>query len=102
METDHALNNPVTMRKNQTWSIYLIRCKDNTLYTGIALDVKKRFEEHHAQGKRCAKYLRGKGPLKVVFAQEVGDKSEALKIERKIKALSKAEKEALIANKILP
>ncbi len=79
------------------WYVYIIRCSDNTLYTGITTDVSRRFNEHNAQGRKTAKYLRGKFPLKLVFQLYVGNKSLALKIEYKIKALSKYEKELIAA-----
>lgn len=81
------------------WWVYLIRCKDGSLYTGIAMDVTRRFSEHQAGGKRCAKYLRGRGPLALVFQKKIGDKSLALKVERRIKHMDKPRKEALVAGR---
>lgn len=77
------------------WSIYLIRCADNSLYTGIATDVSRRVSEHEA-GRLGAKYLRGRGPLTLVFQQTVGDRSRASRVEYYVKRLSKREKEALV------
>lgn len=78
------------------WSVYLVRCGSGALYTGIATDVARRLNDHrNAQGKG-AKYLRGKGPLRLVLEKEVGDKSLALSVESRIKKLSKTRKEALI------
>ena len=79
------------------WSVYLIRCGDGSLYTGIATDVARRFEEHESQGPKGAKYTRGKLPLELVFQREVGTRSEACKEELRIKALSRKQKLALIA-----
>jgi len=76
------------------WFVYLIRCRDGSLYTGITTDVERRFAEHVA-GKG-AKYLRGRGPLTLAFQQQVGSRSSALVTEATIKKLSKAEKEAII------
>ena len=72
------------------WYIYILRCGDDTLYTGITDDVEKRFAAHCA-GKG-AKYTRGRGPLTLVYMEEVEDKSAALKREHVIKKLSRAEK----------
>ncbi len=84
------------MRKRSSqWFVYIIRCADNSLYTGITTDVSRRFSEHQAQGKKTAKYLRGKAPLKLVLQLPVESKSLALKLECKIKSLSKLEKEAI-------
>jgi|TARA_B110000093_G_scaffold32562_1_gene33277 putative endonuclease len=78
------------------WSIYMLRCGDDSLYTGVATDVARRLGEHQAQGPKAAKYLRGRAPLKLVYTREVGTRSEALKEEWRIKRLSRAQKEALL------
>lgn len=78
----------------------MIRCADQSLYTGISNDVDKRFESHCAQGKQCAKYLRGKSPLSLVFTREVGDHGAAAAAEHKIKKLSKQDKERLVQGAI--
>ena len=75
------------------WHLYILRCADQTLYTGITTNVERRFAEHSAQGPKCAKYLRGKTPLKLVYSETVGNRSEALKRELAVKALPKEEKE---------
>ena len=77
-----------------TWKLYILRCGDGTLYTGITTDVEKRFTAH-SSGKG-AKYTRGRGPLKLVFQEDCGDHSSALKREAEIKKLSREEKEKLI------
>ena len=74
----------------------MVRCANNTLYTGIALDVNKRFAEHVAAGPRSAKYLRGKGPLLLVYVELVGDKSAATRREIAVKKLPKLAKELLV------
>lgn len=76
--------------------MYMIRCSLGTLYTGVTIDIARRFDEHQSQGKKCAKYLRGKGPLELVHFEEVPDKSSAFKLEIKIKQLTKAEKERYV------
>ena len=82
---------------NKEWSLYIVRCKDNSLYTGISNDVDERFSTHQAQGPKCAKYLRGRAPLELVFVSVIGSMSEASKLEWEIKQYSKEEKEVLIA-----
>ena len=77
------------------WSVYFIRCGDDSLYAGVALDVERRLEEHR-EGKRGAKYLRGRAPLELVMSREVGDKGLALKVELRMKKLSRKAKERLI------
>jgi predicted GIY-YIG superfamily endonuclease len=76
------------------WSVYLLRCADGSLYTGIATDVSRRFSEH-TQGDKGAKYLRGRGPLELVFHQTIGDRSLALRVEHRVKRFPKAYKEDL-------
>lgn len=76
------------------WKLYILRCGDGTLYTGIATDVEKRFSQHC--GGKGAKYTRGRGPLELVYTEECGDHSAALKRELEIKALKRDEKLKLI------
>ena len=78
------------------WFVYIIRCADSTLYTGISTNVTRRFEEHASSSPRSAKYLRGRAPLKLIYAKEIGTQSEATIEERRIKALTKAQKLNLI------
>jgi len=79
------------------WSVYMIRCGDGTLYTGIAKDVDRRFLEHLGQGPKSAKYVRGRLPLELVFRCDVGSRSEASKEELRIKSLSRQAKLELVA-----
>ena len=78
------------------FSLYIVRCADDSLYTGIAADVEKRLAEHQS-GPRGAKYLRGRQPLKLEFSQAIGDRALASRLEYRVKRLSRARKEALIA-----
>lgn len=79
-----------------TFSLYILRCNDGSLYTGIAIDVAKRLREHES-GKRGAKYLRGRGPLHLVFEQSLGDRGAATRAEHQVKRLDRSQKEALVA-----
>ena len=76
------------------WYLYILRCKDNTLYTGITTDVEKRLEAHRS-GKG-AKYTRGRAPLELVYRESCGSHSDALKREAEIKKLSRQAKELLM------
>ena len=73
------------------YSVYLVRCRDGSLYTGIATDVERRLREHETS-QRGAKYLRGKGPLTLVYQREIGDRSAATKVELAIKQLPRQDK----------
>lgn len=77
------------------WYLYILRCRDGSLYTGITTDVEKRLEAHRS-GKG-AKYTRGRGPLELVYWEECGDHSVALKRELAVKKLEKWQKLQLIA-----
>ena len=76
------------------WYLYILRCKDDSLYTGITTDVEKRLEAHRS-GKG-AKYTRGRSPLELVYKEECGDHSDALRREAEIKRLPREEKLKLI------
>ncbi len=82
------------------WSLYIIRCADDSLYVGITTDVERRFEEHQAGKKQSAKYVRGRGPLKLVYQYEIGDRSLASRYEYACKQLSKDDKERLVAGQL--
>ncbi len=88
------------VRRPQRWFLYLVRSKNGALYTGIALDVAARLRMH-ASG-RGAKALRGRGPLVLAFSSRVGTLSLALRVEARVKRLSKAAKESLVQRTRLP
>jgi len=77
-----------------SWQVYIIRCTDGSLYTGITTDVSRRFEEH-ATGKG-ARYFRGRKPASVCYSETASDRSEASKRESEIKQMTRAQKEELI------
>ncbi len=79
--------------------LYLLRCADGSLYTGIARDVEARLRVHD-DGTRGAKYLRGRAPWAVVYRREVGDRGRAQRIEHRVKKLPRSHKLALIAGLI--
>ncbi|MEO1244702.1 MAG: GIY-YIG nuclease family protein [Pseudomonadota bacterium] len=81
------------------YSVYIVECSDSSLYTGIATDVARRLKEH-AGNSRGAKYLRSRGPLKLVYAQRVGSRSLAQHLESRVKRLSRAGKLELIAGRL--
>lgn len=81
------------------WYVYILRCGDGTLYTGSTDNVEKRLAAHRA-GKG-AKYTRGRGPLELVYTQQLPDKSAALRREYEIKQLSRQEKLKLTDNCVM-
>jgi putative endonuclease len=84
--------------KKPEWYIYMVRCRDGSLYTGIATDIARRFAEH--QSGKGAKYLRGRTPLLLVYKKRIGSRSLAVKIERIIKRMSKDKKEGVVTKRI--
>lgn len=82
--------------KDGIYYVYMIRCEDGSLYTGITTDVKRRFSEHLAGGKKGAKYTKVHKPKEIAAVFETDSKSEALGLEYSIKQLTKEEKENLI------
>jgi putative endonuclease len=77
------------------WYVYIVECVDNTLYTGITTDLKKRLAAHNSL-TLGAKYTRGRQPVKLVYSCEFQTKSDALKEEYRIKQLPKGEKQQLL------
>jgi putative endonuclease len=77
------------------WYVYILKCADKTLYTGITNDLKRRIAEHN-NSKLGAKYTRGRRPVKLVYSKRIKNKTKALQEEYCIKKLSKLEKVAKI------
>ena len=75
---------------DKRWSVYILRCGDGTLYTGITDDVPTRLQAH--RNGKGAKYTRGRGPLELVYREELESHSAAAKREWQIKQLKKQEK----------
>ena len=75
------------------WHVYIVRCADRTLYTGVAKDVEARIAVHNAG--RGAKYTRSRLPVKVVYRESVGDRGVALRREHEIKRMTRPAKRAL-------
>jgi putative endonuclease len=83
--------------QNSCWYVYIVECVNTYLYTGITTDLKRRFEEHSA-GKKGAKFFNRSKPKAIVFSQKVATRSEALKLELKIKRSTRMQKKTLIAS----
>lgn len=80
------------------WHVYILRCSDATLYTGIARDVEKRLMQHNGEHAGGPKYTRGRRPVQLAWTDEVSSRGEALKREAEIKRLPRSEKLRLIAS----
>ncbi len=79
------------------WSVYILRTRLNALYTGITTDVARRLAQHAGDGRQGAKSLRARGPLRLVYQAEIGDRSLASQVEYAIKQLDKTAKEAVVS-----
>ena len=78
------------------WRVYIVRCADSSLYTGVSVDLSKRVHQHN-NTKKAAKYTRSRRPVVLVWSSEFLERSSALKLEYYIKKLSKKKKESLVA-----
>lgn len=78
----------------KTWYLYILECRDGTLYTGITDDVERRVAQHNA-GKG-AKYTRGRGPVKLVYQEECGSHSDASRREYAVHHMTRQEKLKII------
>ncbi|WP_147589611.1 GIY-YIG nuclease family protein [Clostridium paraputrificum] len=78
--------------------VYILKCGDDSLYTGWTNNLEKRFKDHCSG--RGAKYTKGRGPLVLVYYEEFEDKSGAMKREYEIKRLTRKQKEELIFQKV--
>lgn len=84
------------------WFLYIIRCGDGSLYTGITTNVERRLREHaDADGRGLgAKFLRGRQPLRLVYQISLKNRSEASQLEYTVKQSSKSDKESLVRNEL--
>ena len=83
------------MTKN-SWSVYIVRCADNTLYTGIAKDVERRILEHNSDDISGAKYTKARRPVALVYQEACDSRSAASKREYEIRQLGRKGKEELL------
>lgn len=82
--------------KQNNWVCYIVECSDGTLYTGVTNNIDKRLRAHNGEIKGGAKYTSKRRPVKLMVAIPCEDKSNAMKLEYKIKKMSRKEKLAII------
>ena len=85
--------------RQATWWVYIVRCADQTLYTGITTDVERRLRMHNGGILGGAKYTRARRPVTLVFSEKVYSNSAAIRRENAIKSMTRDQKEQLIAAK---
>ena len=81
--------------KESSWCVYILKCSDNTYYTGISNDIKRRIQQHETN--KGAKYTKGRGPFSLVYQDKCKDRSDASRKECVIKKLPLAKKISLIS-----
>lgn len=81
------------------WKVYLLRCSDNSLYTGITRDLNRRINEHNNNDRLASAYTRARRPVTLVYQESQTDRSSASKREAEIKKFTKQEKEKLVKKK---
>ena len=84
------------------FTVYILRTSANTLYTGQTNNLEKRLKEHTGKGSRSAKYTRAFGCAELVYTEEYGNRSDAMKREAQIKKLTRQQKDKLLLTKLLP
>jgi putative endonuclease len=77
--------------------VYIVKCSDNTFYTGIARDLEKRLREHNGEIKGGAIYTRSRRPIVLKYSEKFSNRSDALKREYEIKQMERSEKEKLLS-----
>jgi len=80
--------------KNKSWFLYILRCSDSSFYAGITNDLARRLIQH--RNGRASRYTRSRRPVKIVYDESCSSRSDALKKEYAVKALSRKEKEIFI------
>jgi len=78
------------------WYVYILRCQDDSLYTGVCTDLERRIQEHNQCNKKGARYTRARRPVKMVYQEDCENRSEACKREAAIKKLQRKQKLLLI------
>ena len=95
MSSEQGVGGSIPSRRAMKWFVYIVQCRDNSLYTGITNNLEKRIKAHN--NKKGAKSLKGKLPVKLVYQEQYNKKQPALSRESEIKSLKREEKLDLIA-----
>lgn len=88
---------PPKSEPEAAWYVYMVRCVDGSLYTGVATDLARRVREHNGEGSAGARYTRARRPVQLVYREVVASRAAAVRREMAIKRLPKSSKEALVA-----
>lgn len=88
----------MSTHNSDPWVVYILRCSDNTLYTGITNNLNKRLQVHNDGAVDSAKYTRGRRPVTLLYSEERDSRADASRREYEIKQLSRENKLELIKN----
>jgi putative endonuclease len=91
-----ALKKP---RARKRWIVYILRCADGSLYTGVTRDITRRVLEHNSNARLAARYTRSRRPVVLVYQETAGNRASACRREYRIKQLARSEKEKLVRGK---
>jgi len=83
-------------KRKSAWTVYILRCADGSLYTGITRDVARRVKEHNSNGLLAARYTRARRPVALVYQEPAATRSAASKREYRIKQMSRRHKQKLV------
>jgi putative endonuclease len=86
-------------KKKSAWTVYILRCADGSLYTGVTRDVARRVEEHNSSRRLAARYTRSRRPVVLVYQERAATRSAACRREYRIKQMARHDKQALVAKK---
>ena len=84
------------------WFVYIVRCRDGSLYTGVSTDPGRRIAEHNGDDARGSKYTRSRRPVEMVYCEPCIDHSASLQRERVIKRMNRSNKLSLIGEQVIP
>jgi putative endonuclease len=87
------------LKRKPAWTVYILRCADGSLYTGITRDVARRVEEHNSNRLLAARYTRSRRPVILVYHERAATRSAACKREYCIKQMTRSEKQKLVGKK---
>ena len=95
--TRHSERAKAKRKARAAWTVYILRCADGSLYTGITRDVERRVVEHNSQALLAARYTRSRRPVVLVYREAAATRSAAARREYEIKQLGRGDKEMLVA-----
>lgn len=87
------------MATADNWYVYIVRCADDSLYTGVATDLARRVNEHNTDDRLGARYTRARRPVQLVYSEVCADRSNAQQREYALRKLSRVQKERLLRAK---